>query len=87
MGEEIERSFLINESKKLASPTARNNNNNVSNDNEEERSLSNPSLKAARPFNFQIKIKILIIQNIGILLGFGFMLLMAFLSEHIKLED
>ena len=35
--------------------------------------------------DIRIKIKVLIIQNIGIIMGFSFMLLMAIYSENIKL--
>jgi hypothetical protein len=36
-------------------------------------------------FDLGLKIKIMIIQNLGIIIGFGFMLLMALYSEKINL--
>ncbi|CAF0912329.1 unnamed protein product [Brachionus calyciflorus] len=80
MGEEIERDLL---SKKYS----------IKNDECKTLSQNGNELKPSEPthedisqiFDFGIKIKILIIQNIGILLGFGFMLFMAIYSEVIAL--
>jgi len=77
MGDEIERDYLT---AKL--------NRKLKNLTEEERNLSS-SLKRIlnnrEMFDMKIKFKIIFIQNIGIILGFCFMLFMAIFSEKIQL--
>ena len=73
LGDEIERDFHANA--------------NLNKTNDEERTLSNPSTsKPQEPFDLGLKLKILVIQNIGIITGFSFMLIMAIYSGEISLE-
>jgi hypothetical protein len=60
---------------------------NQNNMPEEEKTLNGSgSTNEQMPMiDIKIKIKVLIIQNIGIIMGFSFMLLMAIYSENIKL--
>jgi hypothetical protein len=80
MGDEIERDFFEEiRQKKLME---------LSCQSEEEKNLATRSSDfetIGEPFNLKIKIKILIVQNTGILLGFSFMLFMALFSEKINL--
>ena len=69
MGEQIEKDHLEEEQKKVL---------NRSDSASSQNNLIQDS------FSIMIKIKILLIQNVAILLGFFFMLLMANYSEHIK---
>ena len=84
MGEEIERDFYEeNKQKRLIELSAQ---------SEEEKNLQGNSSRSntladvefAEPFNLKIKIKIVLLQNIGILIGFWFMLFMAIYSEKIN---
>lgn len=54
---------------------------------EEEKNLNGSSAtnEADLAIDIRVKIKVLIIQNIGIVMGFSFMLIMAIYSENIKL--
>jgi hypothetical protein len=79
--------------------SAGNNNNNNNNrstyeEDDENRSLTNPNssaLTAAESthndvsFIMKIKVKIIIIQNIGILAGFSIMLIMALFAERLQI--
>jgi len=69
MGEQIEKDHLEEEQKKVL---------NRSDSASSQNNLIQDS------FSIMIKIKILLIQNVAILLGFSFMLLMANYSERIK---
>ena len=83
MGDQIERDYL--EEKIIKKQNKINLTTEVH--DEKEQGTPNASLKKASAddsFNVTIKIKILLIQNVAILLGFMFMLLMAVYSEHIK---
>jgi hypothetical protein len=77
MGDEIERDYLTGKlDRKLKNLT------------EEERNLSSSLKKILNNremFDIKIKLKIIFIQNIGIILGFCFMLFMAIFSENIQL--
>ena len=79
MGDQIEKDHLeekrikkLNEQKNVPSRTV----------NALDLNFNNNPIKDS--FEIMIKIKILLIQNVAILLGFFFMLLMANYSEHIK---
>ena len=73
MGEEIERDYLLE--KNRMKPTT-----------EEERNLNEEkNSNVNEEFDLKIKIKILLIQNLGIILGFSLMLIMALFSENINL--
>ena len=54
---------------------------------EEEKNLngSNTTNDQNIMIDIRVKVKVLIIQNIGIIIGFSFMLVMAIYSENIKL--
>jgi hypothetical protein len=84
MGEEIERDFYEdNKQKRLFELSAQ---------SDEEKNLQGSSSRSntlddvefAEPFDLKIKIKIVLLQNIGILIGFWFMLFMAIYSEKIN---
>ena len=78
MGDQIERDYLEEKQKKRQEEF-----NQLS---EEEKQLenlnTNPGLEDS--FDVVIKIKILLIQNVAIMFGFSFMLIMAIYSEHIR---
>ena len=73
MGEEIERDYLIEKRKLLY-------NNGKIPEEEVQLNFSN-SLDVPETFDAYIKIKVLVIQNIGIVLGFSIMLIMALYSD------
>ena len=73
MGEEIERDYLIEKRKLLY-------NNGKIPEEEVQLNFSN-SLEVPETFDAYIKIKVLVIQNIGIVLGFSIMLIMALYSD------
>lgn len=75
IGEEIERDYMFEKMQAL----------DQSNIPEEEKNLKSSNSTEHILIDINIKIKVLIIQNIGIILGFSFMLLMAIYSENIKL--
>lgn len=84
MGEEIERDFYEeSKQKRLIELSAQ---------SEEEKNLQGSSSRSntlvdvefAEPFDLKIKIKIVLLQNMGILVGFWFMLFMAIYSEKIN---
>lgn len=77
MGDEIEKDCLAEMKERFI--------NDISNMSEEEQALAKSTLRLYEPFDLLLKIKILIIQNIGIIFGFSFMLLMAIYSERIQL--
>jgi zinc transporter ZupT len=72
MGDQIERDYLEEKLQKRIEKSNR--------DSAEEKQLANKEAS----FDVMIKIKILIIQNLAILFGFSFMLIMAIYSDHIK---
>lgn len=79
MGDQIEKDHLeekrikkLNEQKNVPAKTAN------------ALDLNSKNNPIEDSFEITIKIKILLIQNVAILLGFFFMLLMANYSEHIK---
>lgn len=78
MGDQIEKDHLEEKRIKKQSES-----NNVSPNRANELNL-NMKNDSKDSFEIMIKIKILFIQNIAILLGFFFMLLMANYSDHIK---
>lgn len=96
MGEEIERDYVAEYLAKKK--TARIKMNKTENEEiEESRSLTDQtngvgltvdSLTEPGDVGFLIrtKLKILIIQNIGIITGFGFMLVMALFADSIQME-
>ena len=54
--------------------------------NDEERALSNQEFrKLEEPLNLKLKFKIFVIQNLGIIFGFSFMLIMAIYAKDIRL--
>ena len=83
MGEDIERDFFEENQRKVLAE--------VSAQSDEEKHLACSSKMGDvdsyihEPFDIKIKIKILILQNTGILLGFSFMLFMALFSDRINL--
>ena len=83
MGDQIERDYLEEKIRKKQNEISL----TTVVEEEKEQRTSNDSLKKVSiedSFNVAIKIKILLIQNVAILLGFMFMLLMGVYSEHIK---
>jgi hypothetical protein len=79
MGEQIEKDHL--EEKRIKKL---NESNSASADTPNALNINSKNNLIEDSFGIMIKIKILLIQNVAILLGFFFMLLMANYSEHIK---
>ena len=78
MGDQIEKDHL--EEKRIKKL---NESNNGSPETANALNLNSKNNPIEDSFEIMIKIKILLIQNVAILLGFFFMLLMANYSEHI----
>ena len=77
MGEQIEKDYFNDKKSKKQNDTA--------DQVEEEKNLAqNVDVRVEEPFEIAIKLKILFLQNIGILFGFCFMLFMAIYSERIQ---
>lgn len=73
MGDEIERDYLLEKRKMLFDQEKY---------SEEEINLDNPgSIDLPEVFDLSIKIKVLLMQHLGILLGFSVMLIMAMKSD------
>ena len=78
MGEQIEKDYFNDKKVRKLNET-------VDQIEEEKNLAQNTDVKVEEPFEIQIKLKILFLQNIGILFGFCFMLFMAIYSERIQL--
>ena len=81
MGDEIERDYIEEKEKNKLKESSQNS------EEVEQLDTQNSNVKRVLiedSFNIMIKIKILLIQNVAIILGFSFMLLMAIYSDHIK---
>jgi hypothetical protein len=97
MGEEIERTELHERRKSIKkeipeeerqlqmSPINNSNNSDSNRNNDVTFNGLCDSECDEEVFDLGLKIKIMIIQNLGIIIGFGFMLLMALYSEKINL--
>lgn len=81
MGEEIERDYL-NEKYSIGNDERRTLSQNGCNDSKRGEESTEDITQI---FDFAIKLKIIFLQNLGILFGFGFMLFMAIYSEIIAI--
>lgn len=84
MGEEIERDYYEDKKQKrlIELSVQSEEEKNLQGNNSRSNTLVN--VEFAEPFDLKIKIKILLLQNTGILCGFWFMLFMAIYSEKIN---
>jgi hypothetical protein len=88
MGEEIEKDYLEEKNRERRLVFGKDENVEGSTSSSPNVLKENKSPKFFEPieFDFKIKLKIIFIQNLGIIFGFSFMLIMAFVADNINLS-